>query len=65
MYLLSGDFVVYKFLLKFKLISFHYLLNQVALDPKQFMGLDSVADAVEYLHSGKSVGKVICIFFLC
>lgn len=30
------------------------------MDPKQFLGLDAVADAVEYLHSGKSVGKV-CI----
>lgn len=31
---------------------------QVSIDPKQFLGLDSVADAVEYLHSGKSFGKV-------
>ncbi|CAK7329863.1 unnamed protein product [Dovyalis caffra] len=29
----------------------------VALDQKRFVGLHSVADAVEYLHSGKSVGK--------
>ncbi|PON69113.1 Polyketide synthase, enoylreductase domain containing protein [Parasponia andersonii] len=35
---------------------------KVAVDPKQFLGLNSVADAVEYLHSGKSVGKVVvCI----
>ncbi|CAA0807542.1 ARP protein (REF [Striga hermonthica] len=35
---------------------------KVALDPKPFVGIHSVADAVEYLHSGKSVGKVIvCI----
>ncbi|KAH7517970.1 hypothetical protein FEM48_Zijuj09G0120800 [Ziziphus jujuba var. spinosa] len=34
----------------------------VALDPKQFLGIHSVADAVEYLHSGRSVGKVVvCI----
>ncbi|KAI5661072.1 hypothetical protein M9H77_20395 [Catharanthus roseus] len=31
---------------------------KVAVDPKQFLGLHSVADAVEYLHSGKSAGKV-------
>ncbi|XP_010536331.1 PREDICTED: zinc-binding alcohol dehydrogenase domain-containing protein 2 [Tarenaya hassleriana] len=35
---------------------------KVAIDPKRFMGLDAVADAVEHLHSGKSTGKVIvCI----
>ncbi|XP_022763359.1 prostaglandin reductase-3-like isoform X2 [Durio zibethinus] len=34
----------------------------VAIDPKRFLGLHSVADAVEYLHSGKSTGKVVvCI----
>ncbi|KAJ1700631.1 hypothetical protein LUZ63_000410 [Rhynchospora breviuscula] len=32
---------------------------KVALDPTNFSGLSSVADAVEYLHSGKSVGKVV------
>ncbi|KAH7833264.1 hypothetical protein Vadar_004652 [Vaccinium darrowii] len=32
---------------------------KVALNPKRFLGLQSVADAVEYLHSGKSVGKVV------
>ncbi|XP_058730739.1 uncharacterized protein LOC131602601 [Vicia villosa] len=32
---------------------------KVAVDPKKFIGLNSVADAVEYLHSGKSVGKVV------
>ncbi|KAL5062952.1 hypothetical protein RYX36_024689, partial [Vicia faba] len=35
---------------------------KVAVDPKKFIGLHSVADAVESLHSGKSVGKVV--FFL-
>ncbi|KAK6136876.1 hypothetical protein DH2020_029388 [Rehmannia glutinosa] len=30
---------------------------KVALDPKPFLGINSVADAVDYLHSGKSVGK--------
>ncbi|KAI3886146.1 hypothetical protein MKW92_041032 [Papaver armeniacum] len=35
---------------------------KVSLDPKKFTGVKSVADAVEYLHSGKSVGKVVvCI----
>ncbi|XWS39962.1 hypothetical protein CRYUN_Cryun18bG0099300 [Craigia yunnanensis] len=35
---------------------------KVAVDPKRFLGLHSVADAVEYLHSGKSTGKVVvCI----
>ncbi|KAK1299713.1 hypothetical protein QJS10_CPB13g01388 [Acorus calamus] len=35
---------------------------KVFVDPKQFVGLGSVADAVEYLHSGESLGKVIvCI----
>ncbi|XP_052192327.1 uncharacterized protein LOC127801350 isoform X2 [Diospyros lotus] len=35
---------------------------KVFVDPKAFLGLHSVADAVEYLHSGKSVGKVVvCI----
>lgn len=35
---------------------------KVNLDPKSFVGLHSVADAVEYLHSGKSIGKVVvCI----
>ncbi|GAA0176371.1 oxidoreductase [Lithospermum erythrorhizon] len=35
---------------------------KIALDPEKFNGLHSVADAVEYLHSGKSTGKVIvCI----
>lgn len=35
---------------------------KVAIDPKTFVGLSSVADAVEYLHSGESTGKVVvCI----
>jgi hypothetical protein len=33
-------------------------IEQVSLEPKKFMGVGSVPDAVEYLHSGKSVGKV-------
>lgn len=32
---------------------------KVSLDPRPFVGLESAADAVEYLHSGRSVGKVI------
>ncbi|EEC84707.1 hypothetical protein OsI_31662 [Oryza sativa Indica Group] len=35
---------------------------KVSLDPKKFVGVASAPDAVEYLHSGKSVGKVVvCI----
>ncbi|KAK3420604.1 hypothetical protein EUGRSUZ_G01454 [Eucalyptus grandis] len=35
---------------------------KVAIDPKRFVGLNAVADAVEHLHSGKSIGKVVvCI----
>ncbi|WOK93988.1 zinc-binding alcohol dehydrogenase domain-containing protein 2 isoform X2 [Canna indica] len=35
---------------------------KVTVDPKRFVGLSSVADAVEYLHSGKSLGKiVVCV----
>ncbi|KAM3257950.1 hypothetical protein ACQJBY_049961 [Aegilops geniculata] len=35
---------------------------KVSLDPKKFLGIASAVDAVEYLHSGKSVGKVVvCI----
>ncbi|MBA0606034.1 hypothetical protein Godav_018552 [Gossypium davidsonii] len=35
---------------------------KVVIDQKRFSGLHSVADAVEYLHSGKSTGKVVvCI----
>ncbi|KAJ6806238.1 prostaglandin reductase-3 [Iris pallida] len=35
---------------------------KVAVDPRKFLGVDSVADAVEYLHSGESIGKVVvCI----
>ncbi|EFJ16715.1 hypothetical protein SELMODRAFT_179322 [Selaginella moellendorffii] len=32
---------------------------KIAVDPTPFTGLSSACDAVEYLHSGKSVGKVI------
>ncbi|KAK4284685.1 hypothetical protein QN277_001480 [Acacia crassicarpa] len=32
---------------------------KVVIDPKRFLGLQSVAEAVEYLHSGQSVGKVV------
>ena len=31
----------------------------VAVDPTEFHGLDAVTDAVEYLHSGQSMGKVV------
>lgn len=35
---------------------------KVNMDPRRFVGLQSVTDAVEYLHSGKSIGKVVvCI----
>ncbi|CUG90525.1 quinone oxidoreductase, putative [Bodo saltans] len=29
------------------------------IDPKAFVGLESVSDAVDYLHSGQNVGKVV------
>eukprot|EP00898_Chlorokybus_atmophyticus_P007525 jgi/Chlat1/7774/Chrsp66S07236 len=32
---------------------------RVQLDPKQFVGVASAPDAVEYLHSGQSSGKVV------
>lgn len=32
---------------------------KVAIDPTEFVGLSSVPDAVEYLQSGKSFGKVV------
>lgn len=32
---------------------------KVSLDPRRFLGVRAVPDAVEYLHSGKSVGKVV------
>ncbi len=31
----------------------------VAIDPTTFEGLEAVADAVDYLHSGRNVGKVV------
>ena len=31
----------------------------VAIDPTAFHGLDAVTDAVEYLHSGQSIGKIV------
>ncbi|CAA3028384.1 ARP (REF) [Olea europaea subsp. europaea] len=46
-----------------KLVDLYFLGKlKVAVDPKPFLGVNSVADAVDYLHSGKSVGKVVvCI----
>ncbi|KAI3675295.1 hypothetical protein L1987_84884 [Smallanthus sonchifolius] len=32
---------------------------KVAIDPKSFVGVESVTNAVEYLHSGQTVGKCI------
>ena len=32
---------------------------RVAIDPTEFHGLEAVTDAVEYLHSGQSMGKVV------
>ncbi|WCJ17654.1 ARP protein (REF) [Euphorbia peplus] len=32
---------------------------KISIDPKRFVGVHSAVDAVEYLHSGKSVGKVV------
>ncbi|MBL8153231.1 MAG: zinc-binding dehydrogenase [Anaerolineae bacterium] len=34
----------------------------VAVDPTGFVGVEQVADAVEYLHSGQSSGKVVVRF---
>ncbi|KAL1337060.1 hypothetical protein HN51_031546 [Arachis hypogaea] len=43
-----------------KLFNFYSKGNlKVSIDPKRFLGVHSVVDAVEYLHSGKSVGKVV------
>jgi len=42
----------------------HFAIGKlkVLIDPKQFLGVAAVPDAVGYLHSGKSVGKVVvCI----
>jgi NADPH-dependent curcumin reductase CurA len=35
---------------------------QASVDPTVFQGVDAVVDAVEYLHSGKSSGKVVVKF---
>ena len=35
---------------------------KVAVDPTPFEGIEAVVDAVEYLHSGKSRGKVVVRF---
>jgi NADPH-dependent curcumin reductase CurA len=35
---------------------------QIAVDPAVFKGVEGVVDAVEYLHSGKSSGKVVVRF---
>jgi NADPH-dependent curcumin reductase CurA len=35
---------------------------QVEVDPKAFNGVEQVADAVDYLHTGKSAGKVVVKF---
>ncbi len=35
---------------------------QVTVDPKEFVGVESVVNAVEYLHTGKSSGKVVVKF---
>lgn len=32
---------------------------KIAVDPTKFNGLESVADAVDHLHSGQSIGKVV------
>ena len=48
-------------LLQFVFLYFSGFFIQVAVDPNRFVGLHSVADAVEYLHSGKSVGKVFTL----
>ncbi|MEP6986189.1 MAG: zinc-binding dehydrogenase, partial [Chloroflexota bacterium] len=35
---------------------------KVEVDPKHFQGIEQAADAVEYLHTGKSTGKVVVKF---
>ncbi len=35
---------------------------QAAVDPTVFNGIDAVCDAVEYLHTGRSTGKVVVRF---
>ncbi len=35
---------------------------KVEVDPKAFHGVEQVSDAVEYLHTGKSAGKVVVKF---
>ena len=32
---------------------------QVAIDPHRFVGIEAVHEAVAWLHSGESVGKVV------
>jgi hypothetical protein len=34
----------------------------VAIDERVFRGIESIPDAVEYLHSGQSQGKVVVRF---
>jgi len=36
---------------------------QILIDPKKFVGVHSVVDAVEHLHSGNSLGKVCLTLF--
>ncbi|KAG2255212.1 hypothetical protein Bca52824_074506 [Brassica carinata] len=38
---------------------FNLYSRKVGIDQKKFIGLNTVSDAVEYLHSGKSTGKVV------
>ncbi|CAI9765567.1 unnamed protein product [Fraxinus pennsylvanica] len=63
----AGFFLVqYDYLWRQHLDKLFHLYNsgklKVALDPKPFLGVHSVPNAVDYLHSGKSVGKVVvCI----
>lgn len=35
---------------------------QVQVDPTQFRGVESIVDAVEYLHSGQNLGKVVITY---
>jgi hypothetical protein len=32
---------------------------KIMIDPAEFRGLEAIPDAVEYLHSGRSIGKVV------
>jgi len=32
---------------------------KVQVDPKRFVGIDSIYDAIDHMYSGKNLGKVV------